>query len=317
MNSSFRSGLMTGVLLGGAVAAGLVLLLRPPPEPVRVPLPPPPVAERPAGDADEVRALQARIAELEKKAAASAPEAAKKDEKPAVEKPAAPDLASLFGKLGEAGLGGFRSPKFGETLEAVKSGGKPAIEYLSNILRTSKSATERFMAAALLEGAGDAGGVDALAAVLKGDSDDMVRRMASHALAVIGSPGAEGPLREATSGDSDWGVRANSAYGLAKLGKDDGLKLLREFYESTSTPAEYRLPVLAGLADVAAPSTAPLFRKILSDTKDPSYLLVSIGALEKMKDAESLTALQQLADSTQPELVRQAAAKAVAAIRKE
>jgi HEAT repeat protein len=294
-----------------------MLIARPRPEPVSPPPPPRAAAEKPAETGEEVHRLQARIAELEK-AAASAPAVAKKDDKPAPEKPAAAaaDLQALFGKLAEAGLGGFRSPKFGETLEAVKAGGKPAIDFLAGILKTSKSATERFMAAALLEGAGDAGGVDALATVLKGDSDDMVRRMASHALAVIGSSSAEAPLREATVDDPDWGVRANAAYGLAKLGKDDGLKLLREFYESPSTPAEYRLPVLGGLADVASPTTAPLFRKILSDTKDMSYLLLSIGALEKMKDAESLPALQAIADSTQPEMIKQAAAKAVAAIRK-
>ena len=210
----------------------------------------------------------------------------------------------------------MRSPKFGETLVAVKSAGKPAIEFLANVLRTSKSSTERFMAAALLEGAGDAAAVESLALVLKGDGDDMVRRMASHALAVLGAPAAEAPLRAATVDDTDWGVRVNSAYGLAKLGKDDGLRMLRESYESKETPSEYRLAILGGLADVAAPSTAPLFRRILADTKDVSYVLVSIGALEKMKDAESIPALQQIVGSTQPEMVKQAAAKAIDSIRK-
>src|SRR6185503_21014729 len=221
------------------------------------------------------------------------------------------ELKSLFGKLAELGLGAFNSPKFKETLEAVKAAGKPGMEFLANILRTSKSATERFMAAALMEGAGDASAVESLAHVLKGDGDDMVRRMASHALAVLGSPAAEAPLRAATTEDADWGVRVNSAYGLAKLGKDDGLRILRESYESSETPAEYRLAILGGLADVAAPSTAPLFRRILADTKDASYLLVSIGALGKMKDVESIPALEKIAASGQPEMVKQAATRAI------
>src|SRR5262249_6958411 len=135
-------------------------------------------------------------------------------------------------------------------------------------------------------------------------------------LAVIGTSAAEAPLRAATVDDPDWGVRLNSAYGLAKLGREDGLKLLKDGYESAETPAEYRLPILGGLAEVAAPATAPLFRKILADTKDPAYLLMSIGALEKMKDAESLPALQRIADSTNPPMVKQAASKAIDAIRK-
>ena len=249
------------------------------------------------------------------KAAAPSAPAAPAPEKPA-EKPAAPAVSELFEKLSAAGLAGMRSPKFAETLDAVKAAGKPAAEFLMKALRTSTSATERFLAGALLEGAGDADAVPALADVLKSDKDDVVRRMASHAIAVLGSPAAEGPLRAASTEDADWGVRVNSAYGLAKLGKDDGLRILRDAYESPDTPAEYRLPVLGGLADVAAPSTAPLFRKILTDTKDVSYLLTSIHALEKMKDTEALPALEQIQGSPLPDMVKQAAAKAADAIRK-
>jgi len=43
---------------------------------------------------------------------------------------------------------------------------------------------------------------------------------------------------------------------------------------------------------------------------------MSIHALEKMKDAQSVPALQQVANSTQPDMVKQAAAKAIEAIGK-
>jgi HEAT repeat protein len=264
---------------------------------------------------EENRVLKEKLAELEKaKAAAVAP--AKEDFKLEPGKTEELELKDRFAKLAELGLGAFQSPQFKKTLEAIKAEGKAAIDFLANILRTSKSATERFMAAALLEGAGDPAAVDSLAQVLKGDGDDMVRRMASHALAVLGAPAAEAPLRAATTEDTDWGVRVNSAYGLAKLGKDDGLRILRESYESADTPAEYRLAILGGLADVAAPSTAPLFRRILADTKDTSYLLMSIGALAKMKDTESIPSLEKVAGSTQPDMVKQAATRAIETIRK-
>ena len=71
-----------------------------------------------------------------------------------------------------------------------------------------------------------------------------------------------------------------------------------------------------GSMHVADPSTAPLFRQILSDTTEISYLLVSIMALEKMKDVGSIPDLQTVAASTLPEMVREAAGKAIRSIQK-
>jgi HEAT repeat protein len=317
MNPSFRSGLLAGLIGGAFLMAVATFILRPRAAPAAS-VPPSVLASLTQEQnrlAEENRKLREQIAALG--APRPAPSAPVRQEDPApAQKPAGPEVQDLFAKLAELGLGAFQSPQFGKTLEAVKAAGTPAIEFLAKVLRTSTSATERFVAAALLEGAADPAAVESLALALKGDKDDIVRRMASHALAVMGAPAAEAPLRSATVDDSDWGVRVNSAYGLAKLQKEDGLRLLRESYESPETPPEYRLPILGGLADVAAPSTAPLFRRILADTKDASYLLLSINALQKMKDTESIPALQQVANSTQPEMVKQAAAKAVDAIRK-
>ncbi len=309
MGGTFRSGLLAGAILGASVTAAIFLIAGPRPAPLSpVPVSRVPSAESPAPLRPDVPRSAPKSDEREP-APASTPV-------PAPEKPAAPELGERFEKLAAGGLASLRGPEFGETKDAVKAAGKSGIEFLSNRLRTSASATERFLAGALLEAAGDADAVPALASGLKSDKDDMVRRMASHAIAVLGSPAAEAPLREASTGDADWGVRVNSAYGLAKLGQDDGLKMLREAYESPGTPAEYRIPILGGLADVAAPSTAPLFRKILTDTKDMSYLLMSIGALEKMKDVGALPALQQVLQSTSPDMVKQAAAKAIESIKK-
>jgi HEAT repeat protein len=311
--ASFGSGIVMGAI-AGAAATGILMLAVP--RRADAPPPPPPVAA-PAPDVaaplrEENRRLAERVAELEKEKSAAPTPVEKKDEKAPA---SAADLKAEFAKLVEKGLGAFRDPKFADAVKEVKERGKPAIDFLMNALRTGATATERFLAAALLEGAGDASAVPALVDALK-DKDDLVRRMASHALAVMGSPDAIPSLQAASTGDSDWGVRVNSAYGLAKQKNEDGLRLLREAYESSATPTEYRLAILGGLADVAAPSTAPLFRRILADTKDMSYLLMSIGALEKMKDAASIPALQVVADSTQPEVVKQAAAKAIETIRK-
>jgi HEAT repeat protein len=320
MNSSFRTGLLAGFIVGAALMAFAALLLKPRRE-IETP-PAVAVATRSLVEeqlTEENRRLKTRVEELEKEKDAAAKKK-QEEKKPAAEPAPAPkeavDYRELFAKLSDLGLAAFGDPKFKGALEAIKAAGKPAIEFLMETLRKSKSASERFLAAALLEGAADPSSVDALALALKNDDDEIVRRMASHALAVMGAPSGEAPLRAATTEDKDWGVRVNSAYGLAKLGKEDGLKILRDSYESADTPPEYRLAILGGLADVAAPSTAPLFRKILSDTKDAAYLLVSIGALEKMKDAESITALQAIVNSTQTDMVKQRAAKAIETIRK-
>jgi len=317
MSTPFRNGVLAGAVAGAALAGLAFLILGRSPGSADV-RPAPPASAPTARESqleEENRKLSCRIEALEKKAP-TAPPVAPKEDAPKAEAPAPADVGAIFGKLVEAGLAGFRGPKFGETLEAVKKQGPAAVEFLAGVLRRSESATERFYAAALLEGAGDASAIPGLAAALKNDKDDLVRRMASHAIALLGTPAAEAPLRDAATGDADWGVRVNSAYGLAKLKNDDGLRIVQEAYESPKTPPEYRLAVLGGLADVAAPMTAPLFRKILSDTQDVSYLLASIGALQKMKDAEALPALQQLAANSASDIVKQAASKAIDAIRK-
>jgi HEAT repeat protein len=205
----------------------------------------------------------------------------------------------------------------GEFLKLATEQGKGAVAFLSGRLLKGATAQERFLAGAALEGLKDPAALPALAEALKNDPDDLVRRMASHAMAVIGTEAAEAPLRAAMNGDKDWGVRANAAYGVAKLGRDDGLRLLESAYTSPDTPAEYRLGILGGLADVAAPSTAPLFRRILADTKDMSYLFMAVGALAKMKDQGSRPDLERLAASeSTPPAIREAAQKALAELTK-
>ncbi len=313
MNPAFRAGILAGFILGAAVTGFAFLLWRGRSDPETARASAPAADERMPRLQEENLRLAKEIEQLRVEKPAPPPPKEEKVPEPA---PAAPDLKARFAKLVESGLAAFQSPDFSETVKAVKEAGRPAVDFLMNVLRSSASAAERLLAVALLEGAADAAAVPALAEALKGDKDDIVRQMAAHALAVLVSPAAEEPLRAAATGDADFGVRLNSAYGLAKLKHEDGLRILQQGYESPDTPAEYRLPILGGLADVADPSTAPLFRRILTDTKEAGYLLTAIHALEKMKDAGSLPALRQLVQSAQPDLVKQAATKAIEAIGK-
>jgi HEAT repeat protein len=297
---TFSLGLLAGVILGAPL--GLLLARRPAPPPP----PPSPSADARLDSAKtEITRLSARVAELETAAPPAPPPP------PAAATAARPALAERFGALLEKGFAGLGAAEMRELLEEVKARGAEGVAFLARRLREGESSQERFLAAAALEGAKDPEAVAALAEALRSDPDDLVRRMASHAIASLGGGGAEAPLRAAMSSDKDWGVRVNSAYGLAKLGKDDGLRLLEESYVSRETPAEYRLAVLGGLADVAAPSSAPLFRRILGDTKDAAYLLMAVGALAKMKDVGSRAELERLAAAGDlPPSVREAARKA-------
>ncbi|HXX94479.1 MAG TPA: HEAT repeat domain-containing protein [Planctomycetota bacterium] len=314
MNPSFRAGLLAGFVAGALLAGlGAALLRRAPA------LEAPRTSARPAAEPEVAPALREEIHRLETEVARlRSPSPPAGAAPPAAEAPRtlAPDFKGRFAALAESGIAAFQSPGMADLVRTVKETGRPAVDFLKEVLRTSGLSTERFLAAALLEGAADPSAAGALAETLQNDKDDMVRRMASHALAVLSVPEGELPLRGAATGDSDWGVRVNSAYGLAKLGQEDGLKLLVDAYGASTTPGEYRLAILGGLADVAAPSTAPLFRQILSDTRDAGYLLMAIQALGKMRDADSLPALQQVTTSAQPDLVKQAATRAVELIQK-
>jgi HEAT repeat protein len=236
--------------------------------------------------------------------------------------PAAPavspafDFTTSFAELSKKGLAAYGSKEMNQLVDSVRKSGKSGIAQVIEQLQNSTSPQDRFIAAALLEKIGDPSALPALDTTLKHESDLMVRRMASHAAAFIGTDAAADVLRPAMANDEDWGVRVNSAYGLAKLKQQDGLDTLQQFYASTETPAEYRLAILGGLADVAAPSTGPMFRKILADTTDPGYVLIAIGALEKMKDTQALPDLQRIAAAAKSDTIRQAAQRAIDSLAK-
>ena len=71
------------------------------------------------------------------------------------------------------------------------------------------------------------------------------------------------------------------------------------------------IAILGGLADVAAPSTADTFRRILKDTEDPQYLLIAMSALAKMKDSGAIAELERIAGSELPEVLRNAAQRTI------
>jgi hypothetical protein len=295
-----------GFILGFG-AASLIFLSRRAPDPRR----PEPVAKTPEKPADAPP-----VKEPEKKEPAPKPvEPEKPVPKPEPPKEADPNIAALFMKLSKMGFSAFNSKEMGELLEALRKAGKDGLDFAIDRLLKAPTANERFLAGAFLESLKDPAALPALAQALSKDTDGLVRRMASHAMAVIGTDAALDGLRTAMQTDKDWGVRANSAYGLAKLGQEDGLKILEGFYTSPDSTKEQKMAAFGGLADVAHPTSAPLFRELLTST-EMSYLLVAIKTLEKMKDTASLPELQKLANSAEEESVREAAAKAIEAIQK-
>ena len=300
----FLQGLLLGLVAGAGAA--VVLVRRAPAPEVRPSATVPAPAPSSVPD-EEKRRLSARVAELEAELAAEAkPQAAA----PSPPEPAV-DLAARFDALVEKGLAAMAEAP--ALAELVKKKGKEGFDLLAARLLNGKTSQERFLAAAVLGATQDPSAVGPLAEALAKDPDDLVRRMASHALATMKQEAAEPALRTALSADADWGVRVNSAYGLAKLGHADGLRMLENAYTSSETPAEYRLPILGGLADVASPDSALLFRRMLADTRDPTYLFMAVSALAKMKDSGARADLERLAAAADvPPSIREAAQKAVA-----
>lgn len=315
MKSSVIGAGLTGLLAGAILTAAVFLLRAPSPPTSPTPAEAPPSPDRRVAQLEEAnRNLRAEVERLRRPPAPAAPAPEGDPPAPVPDAPQAPaDLRARFDALTAKGMMAFAGEEARAFLEELKKSPDGRALLLEKL--RSLKAGERFLAAGLLERMGDAGVVGDLAAAYRGEKDMLVRRMLSHAIAVLGE-GGEPVLREAMTGDSDWGVRVNSAYGLAKRGHEDALQFLEGAYASEDTPAEYRMALLGGLADVAAPSSAPLFRQILRDTTEPGYLLMSIGALTKMKDTASIPELERLAASTLPESVRDAARKAVEAIGK-
>ena len=321
MNRSLAIGLLC--LAVGLIGGALIAKNRapepkekaPPPAPVvAAPQPPPP----PPGPDPEVATLRARVAELEAKLAAEKnppppPPAPKTPETDAAKAEWKEKLDALLSKGAQA----YKGSDFFAMLEELKKRGKEGIDTLADRLLNAETGGERFLAAALLEDLHDASAIPALAQALQKDEDLLVRRMSSHAIAMIQNEAGLPSLRTAMTSDSDWGVRVNAAYGVAKLGQADGVKLLEDAYNSTTTPAEYRLAVLGGLGDVAAKSSAPIFKKILTESTDITALFIAIGAVQKLGDAGFVQDLNRIAgDAKYASNIREMAKKAADALSK-
>jgi hypothetical protein len=235
---------------------------------------------------------------------------------PAAPKPAGADEAiAAFKALSKEGLAAFA--KLGESglVEKFRALGPDGVAILAEQLRDSSS-TDRFLAAAILEGLKDPKSIPALDGATH-DPDLLVRRMASHALAVMNSTDAIASLEGAMQGDDDFGVRANSAYGLAKLGQQSGIDALLQLWNSPGLDPGSRVAVLGGIADVGNPAFAPIFRPLIGDkTKEYTYRILGIMGASKAKDQGALPALETVAaDASDQDSLREAARKAIAAIQ--
>ena len=308
-------------LAAGVVVIFLLMMGRP-----EAPTPPEPAPKEGGEQKEEVllvsqelekenENLRERIRSLEEELDALTNRPDREPPKELVPKEEGADLHTQFFRLSENGISAYGGKAFLKLLKALKGSPEEARELLLERLQNAETAAERFLAAALLEGLYDPKAIPALGLAAKEDSDDLVRRMASHALALIGTEEARDPLLICMNEDKDWGVRVNSAYGLAKLGDGAGLAMLKQSYYSEDTPPEYRLTILGALADVADPATAPIFREILTGSKDMGYLLTAIGAVEKMKDKGSLLELRAILHSDHSSSVKGRAEEAIYTIQ--
>jgi RNA polymerase sigma-70 factor (ECF subfamily) len=263
---------------------------------------------RPSAGPDEIALLKTENDHLKHDLAAR-PAAAETPQKPSLEKA----LQDFAGLVSAKGFQAMADGDFAKLAKTFGEWGAEAAKKLGEMLLTGKTPEERGLSAYMLEALKSPEGLSALEQSLREDKDDMVRRFSSHALAMIRDPSSVPTLLEAMKSDSDFGVQINSAYGLAKGGNQEAIQWLMSYCESQDRK-EYRLIVYPALADIADPSTAPLFRKLLEDPADISVLASAISALEKMKDQAALPALARLMQGNATESIKAAAQKAYVAI---
>jgi len=324
MNNSLAIGLLVGLAAGSIAGAIIAKSKAPAPPPaIAAPPPAPPVVKATAPPKDdsrdvEIAALRTQVAELTTKlAAANKPPPPPSSSGSAETETAKPGWKEKLDELLKKGAGEYKGEAFFAMLEELKKQGKEGIDKLAERLLHAETGGERFLAAALLEDLGDPSAISALAQALQKDEDLLVRRMSSHAIAMIKNEAGLPSLRTAMNSDSDWGVRVNAAYGVAKLGQSDGVKMLEDAYNSTTTPAEYKIAVLGGLGDVAAKSSAPIFKKILTESTDITALFIAIGAVQRLGDTGFVQDLNRIAgDAKYSSNIREMAKKAADVLAK-
>lgn len=311
MNRPFLLGFGSGIAVTALLGVGILLTRDSKPAPLPA---------RPPAEPEELVRLRKEAGELREKLA-------KRPEPPApppapvtppqvaqAEDPAVDESFKEMQKIiQEKGFGALSDPRLGEVKKALDKSKAEAVRRLGEMLLHGKSAAERGIAAFFLASMDDPAAIGYLEKSLRDERDDFVRRCSSNVLARMEKPAANAALREAMQNDKDWGVRVNSAYGLAKNGDRDGLDTLVGYYDSQEA-REFRVSILQAIADVAEPSTAPLFRKVLSQPSDSGLLLMAIPALGKMKDRESLPLLAAVIQDNPSESVTDAAKKAYNAI---
>jgi HEAT repeat protein len=212
------------------------------------------------------------------------------------------------------GVRALNDPQIYILADRLKKGGAEAVRRLSEALLHAETGAERAMAGRILERIGDPSATPLLGQSLLEDADPLVRRSSSRALAMLHGDDAIPPLVQAIENDADVGVRINSAYGLAKAGREDGLQALLGFYGAPEAQP-YSAQVLGAIADLGNPETAPLFRSLLAGSKDIGTTLLSIRALETMKDSGALPLLASvIQNGTSGDSVQLEARKAYNAI---
>lgn len=263
----------------------------------------------------QMQAREEELAEREQALAAApdapaeeTPTAAEKDTKTKKLPPA--EVQALFEKLAPAGLFAMQNEDMARLVKALRALGDEGVDMATEWLLTADSPNARFVAAATLEGLADERSVTALSQALAEDESMLVRRMAAHAIALSGFESGADALRKAADNDADWGVKANSLYGLGKQGDLASVDRLEELYGSEQTPAQYRQGLLGGLADIASPQSAPLFRRLLTNSEDLAQLNLALMAVQKLADSSFLPDLDAVINNQSlDETVREGARK--------
>jgi hypothetical protein len=316
--------------IGAAAGAAIVLLVHsgdvavrlPESRPATLPAERPLVVQlpstRPVEDDDSGRMLaqaERRIAELEKKLAASKKEA----ESFASElvKKKGVTIESIAARLAElkkgGGMAAFLPGKTADLIADLKGLGPAGTQAVLDLLK-SEDPKDRFLAAKLLEDLKDPAAIPDLLEAALNDSDEMAARMAGHAIALLEDPRAIEPLRQILEKKRSWADEVNALWGLVNLGDQRALEQAAAYMNDKNVSDQARAALGANIAVfMHHPEVMPIVDATVRDFYEANHVMeIAIDYYKGVGSPVARQRLQAIADDARlGAAIREAARQAL------
>lgn len=277
-------------------------------------------ASRPVAEDDRDRKLLAaerKVTDLEKKLVASKKEVDKLASDLVQKKGVTID--SITARIAELRKGGHMSvmltSRTADLISDLKGLGAAGTQALMELLK-SEDATDRFLAAKLLEDLKDPAAIPALRDVALNDKDPHAASMASHALALMEDPRSIDALKDVLANKNrSWEQAVNAMWGLANLGDAYGIEQSLAYVNDQSVPKQARAALGANIALlIRTPEMMPIVDRTVQDFHTSDQVMdIAIDYYAALRSPVGRDRLQAIVNDTRlSQTVRDSAAAALA-----